>query len=60
MEKIAVGNSGFGASEIALGCKRVTALSDRDAERLAGPALEADVAFFGHERGAPPGELQSG
>lgn len=48
MKKIAVGNGAFSASEIALGCMRITALSDRDAEHLVGTALEEGIDFFDH------------
>ena len=48
MKKIAVGNGAFSASEIVLGCMRITALSDKDAQRLIGTALEQGIDFFDH------------
>lgn len=48
MKKINIGNGAISASEIALGCMRISELSKKDAEALVNTALEAGIDFFDH------------
>ncbi len=47
MKKISIGGA-FPASEISLGCMRITELSKKDAEILVNTALEEGIDFFDH------------
>ncbi len=48
MKRIAIGNGALSASEISLGCMRITELSKKDAEVLVNTALEEGIDFFDH------------
>lgn len=48
MKQIDVGHSGLLASEISLGCMRINELSQAEADRLIGTALEVGIDFFDH------------
>ncbi len=48
MKKINIGNGALSASEISLGCMRITELSQKDAAVLINTALEEGVDFFDH------------
>ncbi len=47
MKKISIGGA-FNASEISLGCMRITELSKKEAEILINTALEEGIDFFDH------------
>jgi len=48
MKKINIGNGAVSASEIALGCMRINALSKTDASSLINTAIESGINFFDH------------
>jgi predicted oxidoreductase len=48
MKKINIANSEISASEISLGCMRITELSKQDASILVNTALEEGINFFDH------------
>ncbi|MHB8064357.1 MAG: aldo/keto reductase [Ruminiclostridium sp.] len=48
MKKIKIGNGAMNASEISLGCMRITDLSEKDAAVLINTALEEGIDFFDH------------
>ncbi len=48
MKKINIGNGAISASEISLGCMRISDLSKKDASALINTALEAGIDFFDH------------
>lgn len=48
MKKISIGNGKLSASEIGLGCMRITALSVKDAAILVNTALQEGINFFDH------------
>lgn len=48
MKKIPIGPGWFQASAIALGCMRISTLSDREAEQLIRTALDEGIDFFDH------------
>jgi predicted oxidoreductase len=48
MKRINIGNGAINASEISLGCMRITELSEKDAAALINTALEEGVDFFDH------------
>ena len=48
MRTIPLGKSGLQVPTIAVGCMRMADLSDREAERLVGTALELGANFFDH------------
>lgn len=48
MKKINIANSEISASEISLGCMRITELSNKDASILINTALEEGINFFDH------------
>jgi predicted oxidoreductase len=48
MNKITIANGALKASEISLGCMRITQLSNIDAERLIKTALDEGIDFFEH------------
>lgn len=48
MKTISLGNTGLQASEIALGCMRITGLSSDECSRLIRGAMEEGINFFDH------------
>jgi predicted oxidoreductase len=48
MKKINIANGAISASEIALGCMRITELSIKEASVLINTAMEAGINFFDH------------
>lgn len=48
MKKIKIGNSDLNASEISLGCMRISSLSKTDANNLINTALDEGIDFFDH------------
>jgi predicted oxidoreductase len=48
MKKINIANSEISASEISLGCMRITELSNKEASTLIHTALEEGINFFDH------------
>ncbi len=48
MKRINVGNGAFTASEISLGCMRISNMSDKEAATLINTALEEGIDFFDH------------
>lgn len=48
MKNITIANSQMNASEISLGCMRITELSNKDASTLIKTALEEGINFFDH------------
>jgi predicted oxidoreductase len=48
MKRINIGNGAINASEISLGCMRITDLSKKDAAALINTALEEGIDFFDH------------
>jgi len=48
MKRINIGNGEISASEISLGCMRITELSKKDASILINTALEEGIDFFDH------------
>lgn len=48
MKNITIANSQMSASEISLGCMRITELANRDASTLIKTALEEGINFFDH------------
>ena len=59
MKTIPVAHADFQASEIALGCMRITELSDPDIARLIHTALDAGVNFFDHADIYSAGECEA-
>lgn len=48
MKRIKIGKNAFDASQIALGCMRIHALSQKEAETLIQTALDEGIDFFDH------------
>lgn len=48
MKRINIGNGQLNASEISLGCMRISNLSEKDASLLINTALEEGIDFFDH------------
>lgn len=48
MNKLNIGNGAISASEISLGCMRISALSNKEAAHLINTALEEGINFFDH------------
>ena len=48
MNKINLGNGAIAASEISLGCMRISDMADKDAARLINTALDEGINFFDH------------
>ena len=48
MKEINIGNGALSASEISLGCMRISDMSKKDAAHLINTALEAGINFFDH------------
>ncbi len=48
MRRISIGNGAVSASEISLGCMRISELSKNDAANLINTALEEGIDFFDH------------
>ncbi len=48
MNKVNIGNSGFEASEIALGCMRIATMSNQEISTLIHTALDEGIDFFDH------------
>jgi predicted oxidoreductase len=59
MKKIDLGKSGFLASEISLGCMRLTSLSKKEANVLINTAIENEITFFEHADIYGGGECES-
>jgi predicted oxidoreductase len=48
MKKVNLGNGELRASEISLGCMRLTELSNKEASKFINIALEEGINFFDH------------
>ena len=59
MKKIQIGKSDIQASEIALGCMRIKALSQSDAEKLVLNSFDMGINFFDHADIYGGGECES-
>ncbi|GER67614.1 oxidoreductase [Weizmannia acidilactici] len=59
MKRINLGKSGILGSEIALGCMRMDALSEKDAQTMIETAVEHGINFFDHADKYGKGESES-